>query len=102
MTTLAQMLDLAFQYHQRGHLQQADPFGYSLEKDHKTLVPVSAEQEVICAIFELRGKGVTLRKIAAELGRRGVQTKEGNSNWTHTAVARILDRGPKDDQSQVA
>jgi DNA invertase Pin-like site-specific DNA recombinase len=78
------------------------PFGYSLQKDRKTLVPNPAEQGVIRAIFELREKGATLRKIAEELSRRGVQTKEGNANWTHTAVARILDRASVDNAGQVA
>ena len=36
--------------------------------------------------------GQSLRDIAAELSRRGILTKEGNARWTHTAVARILDR----------
>src|SRR6516162_7334890 len=39
------------------------PFGYSLLPDHKTLVPIPAEQGVIRAIFQLREKGLTLRKI---------------------------------------
>ena len=52
------------------------PFGYSLMRDRKTLVPNLAEQGVIRAIFQLRENGLTLRKIADELGRRGVPTKE--------------------------
>ena len=78
------------------------PFGYSLQKDGSSLVPNPAEQAVVRAIFELRGKGLTLREIAEELGRRGIATKEGNASWTHTAVARILERPSVDDAGQVA
>ena len=39
----------------------------------------------------LRTAGYTLRQIATELTGLGVETKEGGA-WTHTAVARILDR----------
>ena len=68
------------------------PFGSTLLTDGKTLVPDPAELETISIIKSMRGEGQTLRQIAAELDRRGIATKEGNGHWTHTAVARILDR----------
>jgi site-specific DNA recombinase len=67
-------------------------FGYRLAGDGKTLVPEPAEQEAIRLIRELKASGETLRDIAAELTRRGILTKEGNNQWKHTAVARILER----------
>jgi hypothetical protein len=42
----------------------------------------------------LRAAGRTLRQIATELTRCAIHTKEGGA-WTHTAVARILDRQRK-------
>lgn len=67
-------------------------FGYRLAGDGKTLEEVPAEQEAIRVMQELKASGESLRDIAAELTRRGILTKESNTRWTHTAVARILDR----------
>ncbi len=67
-------------------------FGYALADDGKTLLPVPAEQEAIALIRRLKAEGQTLRDVAAELTRRGILTKEGHTRWTHTAVARILER----------
>lgn len=67
-------------------------FGFILAGDGKTLIPDSAEQEALQLMQELRSASQSYRQIAAELARRGIRTKEGNSRWTHTAVARILGR----------
>jgi len=67
-------------------------FGYDLAADGVTLVSNPDEQEVIRLIRKLRHAGESLRKIAAELNHRGIVTKEGNQQWTHTAVNRILKR----------
>jgi site-specific DNA recombinase len=67
-------------------------FGYRLAEDGTTLVPVPDEQEAIDIIRQLKAAGESLRSIAAELPRRGILTKEGNLQWKHTAVARILER----------
>lgn len=66
-------------------------FGYELAADGKTLVAVPSEQEAIALMKELRAAGQTLRDIAAELNRRGIQTKEGGQ-WKHTTVSGILAR----------
>lgn len=66
-------------------------FGFALADDGKTLLPVAAEQEAIRLMHELRTAGQTLRDIAAELNRRGIQTKEGKP-WKHTTVTGILAR----------
>jgi DNA invertase Pin-like site-specific DNA recombinase len=66
-------------------------FGFALADDGKTLLPVAAEQEAIQLMHELRTAGQTLRDIAAELNRRGIQTKEGKP-WKHTTVTGILAR----------
>lgn len=41
---------------------------------------------------ELRGRGMSLREIAAELTRRGVKTAR-DGQWTAAAVQRVLGRG---------
>jgi DNA invertase Pin-like site-specific DNA recombinase len=66
-------------------------FGFDLAGDGKTLVPNLAEQQAIDMMTSLRTAGRRLRQIATELTSLGIQTKEGGA-WTHTAVARILDR----------
>lgn len=66
-------------------------FGFDLADDHKTLVVNQVEQQAIDLMTSLRAAGRTLRQIATELTSRGIRTKEGGA-WTHTAVARILQR----------
>jgi DNA invertase Pin-like site-specific DNA recombinase len=67
-------------------------FGFRLSDDGRTLLPAPEEQEALSLIRKLRDEGESLRDIAAELTRRGIETKEGLSKWTHTAIARILAR----------
>ena len=69
------------------------PYGHDLASDGVTLVENTAEQTVIADIRSMRSRGMTLKKIAAELTDRGVPTKTGKSpHWSHQAVARILGR----------
>jgi len=67
-------------------------FGYRLSDDGVSLVEEPAEQEALAAIRRLKAAGQSLRQIAAEMTRRGISTKEGNAQWKHTTVARILNR----------
>lgn len=69
-------------------------FGYDLAADGVSLVPNEAEQSVIETISRLRRDGLSLRRIADELAKRGVMTKEGNptSTWNHNTIAGILKR----------
>jgi len=77
-----------------GQLIGSVPYGHDLADDGVALVENTAEQAVIADIRSMRSRGLTLKKIAAELTGRGVPTKTGKStNWTHQAVARILNRG---------
>lgn len=83
----------------RGNRQRVGSlaYGFDLGPDGRSLLPNPAEQAVIREIRSMRKLGRTLMAIAGELTARGVPTKTGRSTrWTHTAVARILDR-PKDD-----
>lgn len=67
-------------------------FGYDLAANGVTLTANEAEQNVLAIINELREAGESMRAIAAELTRRGILTKEGNTSWSHSSVQRILKR----------
>lgn len=67
-------------------------FGYDLAANGVTLTANEAEQNVLAIINELREAGESMRQIAAELTRRGILTKEGNTTWSHSSVQRILKR----------
>ena len=67
-------------------------FGYELAEDGVNLIEIPEEQEVIELIRQLRQDGEPLRKIADELNRRGIATKEGRNEWKHTTIQRILNR----------
>ena len=57
-----------------------------------------AEQAVIREIRTMRGAGKTLKAIANALSERAIPTKTGKSNrWSHSAVARILNRRATED-----
>ena len=71
----------------------AVPYGFDVASNGTTLAPNESEQAVIADIRAMRGRGMKLQKIAADLTERGVPTKTGKSaRWTHQAVARILNR----------
>ena len=65
------------------------PYGYMLAEDGRTLAECEAEQEVITACRELRADGVSLRRIAEELSRRGFKPRSGK-RWYAVSVTRIL------------
>ena len=72
------------------------PYGFDLGEDGSTLVPNAREGGIIRDIRAMRDSGKTLKAIAETLTDRGVPTKTGRSmQWTHTAVARILNRSAK-------
>ena len=76
-----------------GQRTGAVPYGFDLGPDGTTLVENAEEQAVIEDIRAMRGGGVVLTRIAAELTKRWIPTKTGKSDaWTHQAVARILKR----------
>jgi len=62
---------------ERGESLGKTPFGFDLADDGVTLVENADEQNVLRLIRQLRERGESLRKIAAELTRRGIPTKEG-------------------------
>jgi len=67
------------------------PFGFNLAADGVHLIENPQEQAALKHIARLRAGRHSLRAIAADLTRRGVPTKRGNSQWAHTAVAAIIE-----------
>jgi len=67
-------------------------FGFDLADDGRTLVPNADETEAISIMQQLRAAGQSYRKIANEMSRRGIQTKEGQQRWSHSTVTQILNR----------
>lgn len=68
------------------------PYGKDLAEDGKTLIENPEEMKAIdrmLACIELRW---SYREIAEHLTKLGIPTKTGKKVWTHTAIARILER----------
>ncbi len=67
------------------------PFGFDFGSDGR-VVENATEQAVAADVRGLRASGLSLRQVAVELTRRGIQTKSGKAEWTHQTVAAILSR----------
>lgn len=67
------------------------PVGYDLADDGVTLITNEREQQAITIVASLRQQGLSLRKIADELNRQGIPSKNGKP-WKHSTVQRIVDR----------
>jgi hypothetical protein len=63
------------------------PYGYRLEEGGR-LVVEEAEQVALQAIRELRGSGLSLRRVAAVLEERGMLTREGR-RWSAQALSNV-------------
>jgi hypothetical protein len=50
---------------------------------------------IVPVVAELRRQGLSLRRIAGELEKRGVPTRQGFGRWHARQVARILDRAER-------
>ncbi len=68
------------------------PYGYDLADDGVTLTINAAEQRTIAAMRELRARGLSFRKIAAELEQSNHKTKNGGAKWDNTVIQKILTR----------
>jgi site-specific DNA recombinase len=64
-------------------------FGHRLASDGVHVEPEPTEQAAIAAITELRAQGSSLRRIAADLNKRGWRTRKG-SEWRLESVARVV------------
>ena len=73
------------------------PFGYVVVDQR--LVKCPEEQIVIRMVRQLRVNGLSLRRIAEELNRRLIPTKN-NGVWQGNTVKKILDRVSQNGQSR--
>ena len=64
------------------------PFGFDCVDGQ--LMPNRAEQKVIALVYELHGKGYSLRAIGRELRAIGARTKRGGSKWNPQTVKQIM------------
>jgi DNA invertase Pin-like site-specific DNA recombinase len=67
-------------------------FGYRLSADRKHVEPDAGEQAVLREIRQLRGSGISLRRIASTLNGQALTTRRGTP-WRLEHVARICARG---------
>jgi len=68
------------------------PYGYQLDGDGRTLVPVEAEQAVIERIRSMRATGMSYARIAQALDGASILTQSGRSSWMPRVVAAIYAR----------
>ena len=64
-------------------------YGFRLAVDKRHVQPEPAEQAILERIQRLRKGGKSLRKIADQLNRLKIRTRQG-SPWRHEYVARLL------------
>jgi uncharacterized Zn finger protein len=55
------------------------PYGFAVAADGKTLLPDAAEQTLLAAILETRGRRLSHRGVVAELARKGFTTHKGTA-----------------------
>ena len=73
----------------RGERVGAVPYGWTLDADGVHLVKDADEQKAIRFARSRREAGLSLRKVGAELERRGILTRAGKS-WHATQISRAL------------
>src|ERR1022692_1586945 len=65
------------------------PYGFRQAADKRHVEPEPGEQAILERIQRLRKSGKSLRKIAEQLNRMKIRTRQG-SPWRHEYVARLL------------
>jgi DNA invertase Pin-like site-specific DNA recombinase len=73
----------------KGELVGAVPYGFELAADGVNLIHNKAEQETIIQARELKASGLSLRKIAADLSRRGFNARNGQA-FQSTQIMRMV------------
>ncbi|NCB40478.1 MAG: recombinase family protein [Erysipelotrichia bacterium] len=66
------------------------PYGFDLAADGVALVENADEQNTLKIIRKLRSEGLSLRKIGAELDKRGISTKKGGK-WQATTIKQLCE-----------
>ena len=87
---ISERTSAALQYKKaKGERVGAVPYGYALAIDGATLEPDPTEQAVITEARKLKAAGLSLRKVAAELARRGFYARNGAS-FEATQIRRMV------------
>lgn len=73
----------------KGEKIGAVPYSYTLAADGVNLLPDPVEQDVIAQARELHASGMSLRKVAAELQRRGFSARNGQP-FQATQIQRMV------------
>jgi pyridoxal biosynthesis lyase PdxS len=73
----------------RGERVGAVRYGYRLAGDGRTEIEDEAEQAVIKKVKDLRAEGLSLRRVADELARVGMLTRNGRMFAPHS-IARMV------------
>ncbi len=68
-----------------GHI----PFGYRLAEDGVHIEKDGREKAILKQIQDLMEEGLSTRKIAAEMNRRGAFNR-GGSKWNHGSIHRVM------------
>jgi site-specific DNA recombinase len=76
--------------HMKTTRQVYSPTPYGFQRDGDTLAAADDELGTVQQIREWHSAGWTLRKIAGELNRLGVATKNGGAAWYASTVRRIV------------
>ncbi len=66
------------------------PYGYRVAEDGVNLVEDAQEQEIIREARALREQGLSLRRVAQELARRGHRNRAGRTEWHHQTITNLL------------
>jgi DNA invertase Pin-like site-specific DNA recombinase len=76
--------------HMKATRQAYSPTPYGFQRNGAVLAIADAEHGMVQKIQQWRTAGWTLRKIAGELNRLGIATKNGGTEWYASTVQRIV------------
>jgi len=65
------------------------PFGYRLAEDGIHIEKDESEQSILEQIRDLMREGLSTRKLAAEMNRRGAFNR-GGAKWNHASIHRVM------------
>lgn len=74
----------------RGERTGGIPYGYDLAADGVNLVENADEQKALKIMRDLRQRGLSFRKIGAELDKRGIATKKG-AKWAAMTIKQLCE-----------
>ena len=75
--------------YKKNHLEAYSPVPYGFDRQDSSLIENADEQAVLGKVMAWRQAGLSLRKIADELTKRGVATKQGGK-WHASTIKYLL------------